>query len=159
MHFRAGVVERGDAEEHVVLLLAMVVLLGAAGIDERLVRVENRLWEPGRAGGEVDRRVVVLFDRHSGRDGRAIGDKPVVAVREIGTFLANVEPVFYARQIFPDRVHAGDEFLTEHEHIHVGKLGAVADLLGGVAVIHRNGKRAGFQDPEIDRQPFQTVHE
>ena len=36
---------------------------------------------------------------------------------------------------------------------------AVLDLVGGVAVVHGNGHRAGLENPEVDGQPFQAVHE
>ena len=48
VHLRAGVIQRRDAEEHIVVRLSMMVLLGQAGRHKRAVRVQDRLGESRR---------------------------------------------------------------------------------------------------------------
>ena len=73
VHAGARVVERRDAQEHVVVGLAVVALLHLGGLREALVVVEDRLGKARGAGGEVDGRVLVLGEGHARVGGGAQG--------------------------------------------------------------------------------------
>ena len=159
VHLGARVVERRDAEEDVVAHLAVVLLLHLGRLGEAAVRQDDRLGEAGGAGGEVDGRVVV----EPVLDGRlapgAVGDEGVVGFREGGAVLADVEAQADLRDAVRDVLHAAGEFGAEHQRRGVGEVEAVADFLGGVAVVEGDGHRAGAQHAEVDGQPLQAVHQ
>ncbi len=62
VHFCAGVVERRNAEENVIMRLRVVRMLDAAGVHKRAVLVQNGLGEARRAGRKVNRGVVILTE-------------------------------------------------------------------------------------------------
>ncbi len=121
--------------------------------------VQNRLGEPGRAGREVDRRVVLIGQFHLGRDAGLVGRQVVVVLRERRTVVADVEQQLDLRHLVNDFLHAADELRAEQQRVHVGQIAAIANLLGRIAVVQRNRQRAGLEDAEVDRQPLQTVHQ
>ena len=83
----------------------------------------------------------------------------MIGVRGRFGFLTHEEPVMNQGNLILHLAHAGDELRSEDHHGTIRQIGAVTDLLGAVAVVHRHGQGAGLQNTEIDGQPFQTVHE
>ena len=160
VHLRARVVQRRDAQEHVVLRLAVVRLLDARGVHQALVVVQNRLREAGRAGGKVDGRVVLVAQRNARALAGAVGRERVVVLREHRTAaLSDVEQQAVAAQLVRNRLDAPDEVAAEDDDIHLRQLGAVLDLVRIVPEIKRHGERARLERAEIDRQPLQAVHQ
>ena len=159
VHLRAGVVQRRDAEERVFAGLSVVLLLHDAGVHEAAVTVHDGLREAGGAGGEVDRGVLLVGERDRGRFAGAVGNEAVVRLGERRAVLADVDQRLHARHAFTDGFHAADERGAEDEHVDVGELDAVFDLLGGVAEVEGHGHRAALQHAEVDREPFEAVHE
>ena len=158
VHLRAGVIERRYAEEHVVLRLAVMRLLAARRMNQRAMGVQYRLGEAGRAGGIVDRRVVV-GDGDIRRVGRAQADHVVVIVCECRAVLAHIEQMLYPGNEIADILHAAGEFRPEGQHCAVGLFKAVSDLLRRIAVVERHGHSARLQNAEVDRQPFERIHQ
>ena len=160
VHLGAGVVQRRDAQEHVVAGLAVVVLLHLAGAHQRAVVVQYGLGEARGARGEVDGRVVRLGQLHRRRAGGAEGGQ-LHAVLGVGgrRGVAHEEQRFDLGQVAHDGVHAGNELRPEHQHLDVGKIQAVLNLVAGIAEVHGNGDAAGLEHAEVDGQPFQAVHQ
>ena len=158
MHLRASVVERGNAEEYVVVRLPVVRLLDLRGVHERAVRVEYRLREAGGAGGEVYRCVVVVGEQYARRVARQVRGEVHVVFREARTAVAYEEAQLDARYLVADVLDAAYELGAEEERVHVGEFEAVFYLVRGVAEIERHGERAGLEYSEVKRQPFKTVH-
>ena len=52
-----------------------------------------------------------------------------------------------------------DKFGTVEKDIRIGSVQAVADLIRVKTEVHGNGNGAGLHDTEINRQPFQAVHQ
>ena len=101
MKLGAGVVQGRDAQEHVVVVDAVVLLLHLRCLGQAPVLVEDGLGEAGGAGGEVDGTVVLVVDGHGGIHGRAVGDHAAV-VGGIGghlALLAHKEEIRDGRQI------------------------------------------------------------
>ena len=159
MHLRSGMIEGRDAEEHVVARLSVMVLLHTAGGDQGEVLMQDRLREARRAGGEIDRRIVVLVAGDGGSGRRTIGHEAVIAVGKLRYVGADVKEIFEKGQIEKDGLNTGRELGPENEHGNIRELGAVTDLIRGIAVVHRNCERAGLQNAEIYGQPFKAVHE
>ena len=137
----------------------MVLFLGDGRVHQRAVLVQNGLREAGRAGGEVDRGVVVVRERDARVAGGAVVHEFVVAVRPVGAVRADVVELFHLRQLVLDFVYAVDEFVPEDEQGAVREIDAVFDLVCSVAVVERHGERAGLEDAKVDRQPLKAVHQ
>ena len=60
MHFGSRVVEGRNAEEGVILLLAVVFLLHESRVGDSAVFVQDRLGETSGTGGKIDRAVVIF---------------------------------------------------------------------------------------------------
>ena len=58
-----------------------------------------------------------------------------------------------------DLFDTSNKFRAENENIGFREIQAVFDLIGRKTEGHRNGDRAGFQNPEINREPFDPVHQ
>ena len=159
VHLRAGVVERRDAEEDVVVRLAVVGLLHLAALGERAVPQDDRLREAGRAGGVVDRRVVVERERNLRAARGAVRDEVAVALGERRAVAADVEEGLHLRELVGDLLDAPDELGAEDEEGGVREVDAVPDLVGGVAEVERDRERARAEDAEVDREPLEAVHE
>ena len=65
MHFCAGVIQRGNAEEYVVLGLVVVLLFHLAGVHQAAVGVQDRLGKTGGSRGEVDGCIILICQRHA----------------------------------------------------------------------------------------------
>ena len=159
VHLRAGVIERRDAEEDVLARLRMVVLLREAGRGQAAVRVQDRLREARRSGGEVDRGVVFARELDVGRLVGGVHREAMERFREGGTVFADEEERFDIGQLVADRLDSSDEFGPEDEIARIGEPEAVFDFVRGVAEVQRHGDRARLENPEVDREPFEAVHE
>ena len=158
MHFCPCVVQRRDAEEHVVPCLAVVVLLRLAGADQGEVVVQDRLGKAGGAGGKVDGRMVRLLQGYRRRV-RGAEAHQLPAVLRIGRLVpAHEKHHPHLGQLVRNGVHPADKLRPEHQGLHVRQLQAVLDLVAGVPEIHRHGDTARLEDAEVHRQPLQAVH-
>ena len=73
--------------------------------------------------------------------------------------LAQEEEPANARNLIGDRFHTANEFRAENEEIDVREPDAVFDFVGRVPEIERHGDPARLQRAEVDREPFEAVHE
>ena len=159
VHLGAGMIKRRDAQEIIFAGLPVMLLFHRAGVHQTLVRMDDRLRETSRAGGEIDRRQFVVGQRDLRRAARTVGDQIVVGFGKRRAVFADIQQGLHFRQPVADRLDAAGEFRAEQERVHVGQVEAVADLFRGVTEIERDRHRAAFQNAEINRQPFQTVHQ
>ena len=159
MELGAGVVERRYAEEDVVVRLPVVPLLHLRRLREAAMAVQDRLGEARRAGGVVDRRVVVVRDGDEWVGARAEVRQLLVGLRPGGTVVAHVEEQAARLDCGRDVLEAPDELGTEDQHVHLGLVEAVLDLVRGVAEVERYHGRAGLEHAEVDRQPLDAVVE
>ena len=161
MHLCARVIEGRDAEEDVVATLAVVCLLGLSRGYERAVIVQNGLGEARCTRREVDGGVIVVADLHGGGDRGAVVHHLVVkgGVLGAGILFADKEKVGNARKLGQDGTHTLGKLGAEDQHARVGKIQAILDLVGGVAVVHGNYDRTGLQDTEVNGKPLKAVHE
>ena len=56
-------------------------------------------------------------------------------------------------------LHTPDELRPEHQHIHLGQIHAILNLLCRITEIQRHSQRACLQYPKINRQPLQAIHQ
>ena len=159
MHLGAGVVEGRDAEKDVLPGLAVVGLLGLAGTDQRPVVVEDGLGEAGGAGGKIDGGLVLLGEGHRRRPGGAEAHQAQAVLGVDRASPAHKEEHPHPVQHPGDGVHPPDELRAEDQHLHIRQLQAVLNLLGGIPEVQGHGNAAGLEDAEIDREPFQAVHQ
>ena len=159
VHLRPRVIEGRNAEKDVVPGLAVVLLFHHAGVAQAPVAVDDGLGKSRGAGGKVDGRLVVLGQIHLGGPAGTVGNQTRVGLGEGGALLAHVEEGLDPGQLVADVLDPARELRSEKQVIHVGQLQAVLDLLSRVAEIQGHGHGAGFQDPEVDGKPLQTVHE
>ncbi len=159
VHLGTGMVQRRNAQEHIVVGLSVVGLLRFHGVGEAAVQVQNGLGEAGGAGGIIDGTGVVVRQRHFGIVGGAEGDHLVIAVRKGGAVFPHIKEVFHLGNAVADFFHTADEFRAEDEHGAVRLIQAVLDFICGIAVVERHRHGAGTQGTEIHRQPFQAVHQ
>ena len=159
MHFCAGVIQRGNAEEYVVLGLVVVLLFHLAGVHQAAVRVQDRLGKNGGSRGEVDGCIILICQRHAGSDAGAVGGQLVVVLCERRTVTAHIEQNAVLADGFCDGLHSADKLRPEYQNIHICQIHAVLDFLGAVPEVHGNCQCAGFQDAEINGKPLQAVHQ
>ena len=159
VHLGARVVERRNAEEHVVLRLAVVRLLHAAGVHEGVVLQDDGLGEARRAGAEVDGGLVVVVEGYGGSARGAVAHEVAVGLREGGAVVAHVEAQPGAGNAVYDLLHAADELGAEDKGVGVGELEAVLYLVRGVSEVERHGEASGAQHAEVYGQPLKAVHE
>ena len=159
VHLGAGVVERRDEEELVLAGLPMVLLLHDRALREAAMRMQDGLGEARGAAAEIDGRVVVLGKGdHRVRARAIVGEHPVI-LGEGRAIVAHVEQQA-PRGVRGDYLlHAPRELRAEHEHVDIGLIHAVGDLVGGIAEVQRNHHGAALQHAEVDGQPLQAVHE
>ena len=141
VHLGAGVVQGRDAQEHVLVGGLVVDGLHPGGLEQGLVLEQNGLGEAGGAGGVVDGGLVLVVDEHLGGHAGAVGGGPVVVLGKGGAGLPHEEEQQLPGQVGRDVLHPADELRAEEQHIHVGQLQAVVDLLGGVAEVQRARRR------------------
>ena len=158
VHLGAGMIKRGDAEEAVVLRLAMMGLLHAGGMDQAAMLMQDCLREAGGAGGKINRGVIILSEFALWEDGAALVDELIEVIREGGAACAKVDQGDIGNLI-RNFLHTADELRPEDHHIALGKIETVLDLIGGVTEIHGHREGTGFQNAEIDRKPVDTVHQ
>ena len=121
------------------------------------VLVKNRLREPCRPGGEIDRAEVVVCQFDTGLRARIIRDHLPVTLREIRASVADVHQQAAVCEYRHVGLDTGDELRTEEQHADLRQICAVEDLARGVPEVERHRDGTGLQDTEIHRQPFQTV--
>jgi hypothetical protein len=119
-------------------------------------RVQVGLGESGRAGGEITQVVLVGKAVPRGKGG-AVGGQPFVVLRVRGAVLPGEQedPDFRLVVVRLER-----PMIRPEDHGDgVRQVEAIPALLRRVPEVqgHRDG--AGLEDPEVDRQPFQAVHQ
>ena len=158
VHLRAGVVQRRDAEEHVVPACAVVNLLHLGGMHQTLVIVQDGLREPCGSGGEIDGRIVLVVNPHEGRLAGAVRHQLKIILREGRAVLSHIDEETVHMQLLLDGLHTADKLRPEEHHIHLREIRAVENLIGGIAEVEGHGDGAGLQNTEIDGKPLQAVH-
>ena len=158
MHLGAGVIERRNAEEGVVFLLSVVILFHNGGVHKTRVGVKDRLGESGRARGEVDRAVIVIFHFHFGCCAGVVGGLRDEVLREGRAAGSVIQKQSSAGNVVCDLLNTSDEFRSEDQNIRFCEFDTVFDLVSTVSEIEGDGNSAGLEDTKIDRQPVQTIH-
>ena len=159
MHLRTRMVERRNAEEAVLLLLSMVVLLDFAGMHQAMVLEHDRLGEACCSRAEIDRRVVIVRQLNRRCTRRTVARKAPIRFGEGRTVVADVEARPNAWNAIDDLLHPARELGSEHEHVGIRKFQAVLDFVRRVAEIQRHRQTPRAENSEINRQPFKTVHQ
>ena len=137
----------------------MVDGLHPGSLDEGAVPQEDGLGETGGAGGIVDGGLILVVNEDLGGHAGAVGRGPVVVLGEGGAAVPHEEEEPLPAQVVGDVLHPADELGSEEEHVGVGQLHAVVDLLRRVAEVQGNGHRPRLQNAEVDGQPLQAVHQ
>ena len=133
-----------DAQEHVVVGGVVVDGLHAGGLEQGPVLEQDGLGEAGGAGGVVDGGLVLVVDENFRGHAGAVGGGPVIVLGKGGAVLSHKEEQAAPGQGGRHVLHPADELRAEEEHIHVGQLDAVLDLLGGVAEVQGHGDGPGL---------------
>ena len=158
VHFGPGMIQGRDAEEAVLLRLAVVRLLHPGGVNQAPVLMQDCFGKPRGAGREVNGRVVLLRQLAGREDGAAFVDQLVQVIREGGAAGAQVHQGNMGDRV-GNFLYPADEFRPEDHHGAFGQVQAVFDFAGGVAEIHGHRQRPGFHDAEINGQPVDAVHQ
>ena len=137
----------------------MMMMLYFGGMHQALMIVQDRFGKAGRAGREIDGRVVMVIDGDGGRLAGAVCGAGDIVFREAGAGSAHIKQQAVLADALGDLFDAADKFRSEDEHVGLRQVDAVFDLFRGIAEIERYGDGAGLQDAKIDRQPFQAVHQ
>ena len=158
VHGGTGVIERRDAQKHVVVSLPVVLLLHLRSLRETLMVVQDGLGEAGGATREVDGGVLVLRDRHKGVGAGHIGSELVVALGKGWAVVADIEQQAVLGNARLNLLDAAGELRAEDKDVDVGQIDAVLDLLGGIAEVERNHRCAALEHAKEDGQVLETVH-
>ena len=100
---------------------------------------QDRLGKAGGARGVVDGRLVLVVHQHLGGAACAVGGGPQVVLGEGGAALPHEEQQHLPVDLGHNGLHPAGELRAEEEHVGVGQLQAVVDLVGGVAEVQRDG--------------------
>ena len=157
MELGAGVVQGRDAQEHVIVLDVVVLLLHLRRLGEAAVFVEDGLGEAGGAGGKIDGPVVIVGDEDLGGRGGAVRHQLPVALGKGGAVVPHVNQQAAVAELVRNGLDAADKLRAEQQHLHLRQVRAVLDLLRRVAEVEGHSNGPGFQNTEIDGQPFQAV--
>ena len=122
VHLGAGMVERRNAQENIVVGGLVMDRLHAGGLHQRRVVQQNGFREARRAGGIVDGGVVRIFDQNDRRGGRAVGHRFRIAFRIGRTVVADEEQDHLGLDLREDILHAADEFGAEEQHVRIRQL-------------------------------------
>ena len=159
VHFRARVIERRNAEKYVVLGLTVMLLLHGGGVGKTAMIVQNGFGEACGSAGKIDRRVVLFGERNVGIQCRLICRQLLVALGKVGAIVSYVDPHSDVGVSFYVGFHAPDKFRSEHQMLGIRFFETVGNLVGGVAIVQRNGNGTRFEDTEVNGKPLQAVHE
>ena len=158
VELRAGVVQRRNAQEHVIVLHVVMDLLHFRSLRQAFVVMQNRLGEARGTAAEVNGGVVAFLQGNHGVFAGTVRRELVVAFCERGAVGSYEEQQAIALNGVHNLFNAAHEFGTEHQHVNVGQVQAVLNFGTVIAEIQRHGQRACFQHAEINGQPFQAVH-
>ncbi len=82
-----------------------------------------------------------------------------IIFRKSRTAVAHIVEQTVPADIVRDLFHTSDEFRPEYKHVYFGKFHTILDLFCGISEIKRYCKGSCLKYSEIDRQPFQAVHQ
>ena len=159
VHCGTGVIERRDAQKHVVVGLPVVLLLHLRRLREALMVVQDGLGEAGGAAREVDGGILVLRDRHKGVGAGHVGGELVVALGKRRAVAADIEKQAVLGNARLDLLDAAGELRAEDKDVDVGQIDAVLNLLGGIAEVERDHRCAALKHAEENGQVLEAVHE
>ena len=144
VHLGPRVIQGRDAQEHVVVGGVVVDGLHAGGLEQGPVLEQDGLGEAGGAGGVVDGGLVLVVDENFRGHAGAVGGGPVIVLGKGGAGLAHEQKQHLLGQLGGDGLHAADKLRPEEQHVHVGQLQAVVDLVGGIAEVQGHGDGPGL---------------
>ena len=121
MHLRANMVQRRNAQEIVLVSLAMMLLLGDCRAHQAAMLVKNSLREAGRSTGEVDDAQIIVVDGDTRVFRGEMAHAKVVAVSERRAVLTHEIQVLDLGNAIDDLFDAANEFRTENKHLDIGK--------------------------------------
>ena len=78
MHLGTSVVERRNAQENILMLRIVMMLLHLCRMHQTPVTVQNGLGETCGAGGKVNCRLILVMNRHMWRLAGAVGSQEMV---------------------------------------------------------------------------------
>ena len=136
----------------------MMLLLGDCRAHQAAMPVENGLREAGRPTGEVDDAQIIVINGDTGVFRGEMTHAKVVAVGERRAVLTHKIQVLDLGNAVDNLFDAANEFWAENKHLDIGKLEAVLDLVGSVAIVHGNRDGARLQHAEVNRKPLKAVH-
>ena len=159
VHLRTCVVQRRNAEEGIVVLLAVMLLLRDCRVHETRVLVQDRLRETSRSRGKVYCRIIIICDLDTWRVAGVVRDlrREILRKRRAGGAIKQKQPA--AADALRDFFDTPDEFRPEDQDFRIGQIQAVLDLIGRIPEVHRHRERAALQNAEVDRQPVEAVHQ
>ena len=144
MHLGPGVVQGRDAQEDVLVGGLVVDGLHPGRLHQGCVPEQDGLGEAGGARGVVDGRLVLVVHQHLGGAAGAVGGGPQVVLGKGGTVLPHEEQQHLLCDLGHNGLHPGGELGAEKEHVGVGQLQAVVNLVGGVAEVQGDRHRPCF---------------
>ena len=116
----------------------MMLLLGDCRAHQAAMLVKNSLREASRSTGKVDDAQIIVVDGDTRIFRSEMAHAKVVAVGERRAVLTHEIQVLDLGNAIDDLFDAANEFRAENKHLDIGKLEAVLDLVGGVAIVHGN---------------------
>ena len=138
MHLRAGVIKRRNAQEYIVFLLIVMVLLHLRRMGQRAVLVQDRFRKSGRPGREIDRAEIIICKRYLRIVARAVRYFPVIVFRVIRRTVSDKEQQSVLHECVFDVVQSLDKLNTEKQYRDICQFHAVLDLRRIISEIQRN---------------------
>ena len=157
VELRSGVIERRNAEEAVASPCVVMNRLHLSRLIQTQMFVQNCLGKSGGPGRKIDRAEIIIRQLDSGFGTWIIRDQLIIALGEFRTVVPDIDQCSAKNQFIQIHLETGDKFRAEKERRNIREVRAVRDLIRGIAEIERNRDRSGFQNTEIDREPFQAV--
>ena len=135
----------------------MVLLLHLRSLGQTPVLMEDGLGEAGGAGGEIDRAIVVVGDEDLGRRRGAIGRQLAITLGKGGAVVPYVDEQTALAELGLDALNTANELRAKDQNLNLGQVGAVLDLIGGIAEVEGDRQSARLQNAEVDGEPLQAV--
>ncbi len=120
MHLCARMIQRRNAEKHILARLPMMALLHHGGVGQAFMVVQDGFWKARGAGGKVDRRVVLLGYGDHGIGACGLRAQQRIALGKGGAGTAHIEQRAGLCQRRGQLLHAADKFRPEYQRVGLG---------------------------------------
>ena len=112
-------IQRRDQQEHIVSLLAVMILFAGCGMHERTVLVKYGLGKSRRTRRKINGRLIVIRDRNIGSGAGAVCHGFLVVIRKCRAVVSNIYKKSFLRKLVTYLLNTPYELRAEHKHIYL----------------------------------------